>query len=246
MNWACLVTTVPERATKLLPKTLDSIKAAGFPEPRLSIDGAQHECVEYDDYKPTDSYRNPRLRPWGNWLLSAVELYIRNPNADRYVIFQDDVMMYRNLREYLEKAAFPERGYLNLHTSYENERIIRKKEVGWHLASVAKNANGFQTGRGALMLVFDNEGMVRLVTERHGYDRLKDDDRGWRLVDGAIVTAMNKCGYKEYVHNPSLTQHLGIRSTIIYKNSKGKDYRLSHPPARSWRGESFDALGLLK
>src|SRR5437870_5459108 len=109
MKWSYGVTTVPSRRSTLLPKTLQSLRAAGFGEPRLFIDGCkQDEAVGYScQFRLPITARDPAVRPAGNWILSLWELYIREPVADRYAIFQDDLITYRNLRDYLEACKYP-------------------------------------------------------------------------------------------------------------------------------------------
>jgi hypothetical protein len=63
-----------------------------------------------------------------------------------------------------------------------------------------------------------------------------DTHRGWRAIDGGIVTALAHAEYKEYCHNPTLVQHIGHKSTM--GNS-------AHPQATSFQGEQFDAMKLL-
>lgn len=67
--------------------------------------------------------------------------------------------------------------------------------------------------------------------------RVQDPTRGWRAVDGGIVTGMNKVGYREYVHYPSLVQHTGLISSMRNRQQ---------PTAPSFPGEDFDAMTLFK
>lgn len=222
MKWTYGVTTVPDRFGELLPRTLASLARAGFDQPRLFIDGPGPLPGNLDTYEVTR--RVPRIRTHGNWVLSAYELFIREPTAERYAIFQDDLITYPNLRQYLEACAYPKNGYWNLYTFPEND----KKNPGWSLSN--------QLGYGALALVFSNEALRTLLSQRHLVERPLDANRGWRSVDGGIVSAMKKAGWKEYVHSPSLTQHIGHVSSMGNKEQ---------PYAKSFRGEDFDALSLI-
>lgn len=227
MEWAYGVTTIPSRANNLLPRTLASLAGGGFPKPRLFIDGAG----DTDLYRPlgletTTHY--PNLRIFGNWILSLWELYIRNPAVHRYAIFQDDFVTYRNLRGYLERCKYPERGYWNLYTFPVNQKQIPQNRMGWHLSN--------QRGKGAVALVFSLEAVIALLSQPHIVGRPRNLVRGWRAVDGGVVTALRKAGWREYVHNPSLVQHTGAVSSVQNK---------SHPLAPSFRGEGFDAMKLL-
>lgn len=220
MEWSYGVTTVPERiGNGLLQQTLESLKLAGFPSPHIFIDG-QGEVPGYEV-----TCRTSKVRAYGNWMLAAWELYVRCPSADRYAVFQDDLVTYRNLRQYLEQAPYPEKGYLNLYTFRQNEKAKR----GWYESN--------QLGKGAVALVFSNEALRTLLAQQYIVDRPLNPNRGHKAIDGGIVSAYKLVGWKEYVHNPSLVQHTGDVSAI--GNSK-------HEKAPSFRGEDFDATVLLK
>lgn len=244
IRWAYGVTTVPSRMDDLLPKTLKSLRSGGFGSPRLFADGCTlGDAGEYAGRFGLEvTARNGPVRAWGNWILSAYELYVREPLADRFALFQDDVLCVRNLRQYLE-AWFPERGYLNLYTGRENHDHAKSKGVGWHEATLVKCSDPrsiLQTGRGALGLVFDRQGLVDLLSSRHSVERPMDTNRGHRNVDGGVVASMNKAGYREYVHNPSLVQHTGEYSTVGLVNESRPRLAMSFP------GENFDALDFLE
>lgn len=194
--------------------------------------------------------RHPKVRTAGNWLLSLLELYVRDPNADRYAVFQDDFVTYRNLRKYLEQIPYPTGGYLNLLTFMDNEQAIKDKPAGFHLASYVDteeererkrklNMGGQdrQSGRGAVALVFDNEAAVALLSSKTLIKRFKDSTYGHRRIDGGVVHAMNELGFREYVHSPSLVFHTGEISSM--GNSP-------HKNALSFRGEDFNVFDLLK
>lgn len=224
MKWSYGVTTVPERRHDLLPRTLASLKLAGFEEPHLFVD-SEHG---YAELGLPMTVRYPKVRTAGNWVLSAMELYIRNPHADRYAVFQDDFVTYRNLRVYLERTPYPQRGYCNLYSFPSNEELA-KGRLGWYESN--------QFGRGAVALMFSREALLTCLGSQHLLERPQDSVRGHVKVDGGIVDAMRKAGWKEYVHNPSLVQHMGHVSTM----GNG-----THKQSRSFKGEEFNALEMLR
>ena len=225
MLWSYGVTTVPERIENgLLKQTLTSLRHAGFPNPHLFIDGADPRELPEWVYDCPITVRSRKLRTFGNWVSAAWSLYVYEPKADRYAIFQDDFVVSKNLRGYLDQCEFPSTGYLNLYLFPQNER----DQVGWYLSN--------QLGKGAVALVFSNEGIRTLLKSDHFVERPRDLIRGHKAVDGGIVTAMNKAGWKEWVHNPSLVQHTGQKSTMG---------SAKQPLARTFRGEDFDLLSLV-
>ncbi len=230
-RWSYGVTTVPSRVDDLLPRTLASLKEAGFDAPRLFVDGAK-DATAYEKFGLEVTTRYPNVRTFGNWVLSLWELYLRDPDANLYAVFQDDFITYKNLRTYLEKLDYPgrgdDKGYWNLYTFPRNQKKC-KAEPGWYVSD--------QLGKGAVALVFDRRAVQALLASSDMVGRPTNASRGWRAVDGGIVTALRKEGYTEYIHNPSLVQHVGDRSSM--GNRK-------HQQATSFKGEDFDCLSLLK
>ena len=226
-KWAYGVTTVPSRRDNLLPRTLSSLRRAGFGEPRLFVDGDKDAISWEREFMLGVTARFPAVRTHCNWVLSAYELFARNPSADKYAIFQDDFVTYRNLRAYLDRCKYPERAYFNLYTFPSNQEIA--KGNGWNRSN--------QLGKGAVALVFTKTGLLTLLGNRHMLERPLDQSRGHKAVDGGIVTAMRKEGWSEFVHNPSLVQHTGTVSSMGSR---------PQPQAASFRGEQFDAMELLK
>lgn len=226
MNWAYGVTTVPDRGSNLFPRTLESLAAAGFDRPRLFVDNCEFPN-EYDKYGLETTTRWPRIRTYGNWILSLAELYIRNATADRYAIFQDDFVTVKGLRAYLEVSPYPTRGYLNLYTFPANQDLAPKNKLGWYPSN--------QGGLGAVALVFDRETVTKLLASQTLVDRPQDAKKGHASVDGAVINVLKKLGWTEYVHNPSLVQHTGLLSSMGNRR---------HPLAPSFPGEDFDATTL--
>lgn len=248
MEWACGVTTVPSRGDGLLRRTLTSLAAGGFKQPRLFVDGARHAGDEHWWNGSEVTCRWPAVKAWGNWILALHELHIRQPNADRYAIFQDDMVCSRNLRTYLEHSPYPgmekwdhrAKGYLNLFTFLSSESSIQGTALGtWSEGSVlsdGKDPFKRQCGRGAVALVFSRMAVRTLLGSKEAVERVADAARGSCNIDGGVVNAMNAAGWREYVHNPSLVQHTGDVSTMGHGR---------YPLAESFRGEDFDCLSLL-
>jgi hypothetical protein len=254
-KWVYGVTTCAQRLETHLPQTLASLARAGFDKPRLFVDGAQHlhspwqGCphliIENTGLEVTCRY--PQIHAWGNWFLGLQELHIRNPEADRFAMFQDDLTCCANLREYLERCPYPDGareprrpwGYWNLYTALDNWRIVPKVEnepiEGWYLAN--------QGGKGALGLVFNREAVWEVLSFVGNVRRCTDPTRGYRNIDGAVVEALShqrQC--KEYVHFPSLLQHTGEITTIT---KDGKPPNESGMLSPCWYGPEYSPLGLL-
>lgn len=329
MLWSYGVTTTPKRRSDLLPKTLNSLKLAGFDKPRLFIDDCTtQQASEYQSqYSLEVTPRYPTIRAYGNWILAVAELYLRNPQVDMIALFQDDFITYPRLRTYLDSIRYPTNGYFNLYTFPQNQELCPQKFPGRNIdkesilvpnsLSVVSNPGSLtpnplsgvstsnldngpsfvtpesvvpsnpksrsvqlgrrptptrkfphrkpsnmvqsdsptpisttnlseefigwypsnQRGFGAVALIFPIQVVLTLLTHQHMVNRPLDAHRGHQSIDGGIVTTMKKIGYTEYVHNPSLVQHIGTISTMGHK---------VHPYTPSFRGEDFDAMSLFK
>lgn len=229
MSWAYGITTVPSRLKTLFPRTLESLKKAGFDQPRIFVDG-EKDGRDYEQFGLEVTTHYPNLRTAGNWVLSLYELYIRNPDADRYAVFQDDFVTGLNLRLYLDCCKYPDKGYWNLYTFPCNQRFCPEEKTyqGWFPSD--------QYGKGAVALVFNREAVCTLLSTRIFIDRHQCPNRGHKAIDGGIVDTFNSLGWVEYVHNPSLVQHTGLMSSMNNKR---------HPTAETFLGEDFDLLSLI-
>lgn len=247
MRWAYAVTTVEQRKSTLLPRTLESLCRAGFDRPRLFVDNCR-DLIGYQSgfglpvsVRAIDDGMPHALRCAGNWHLSFLELFIRDPNADRYAMFQDDFVACLGLREYLERSLYPAGSYLNLFTHAPPRQVEPKDPKnfkGWYPAK-RRATDGGPTGQGAVALVFDQNAAIKLLSSRMFTMRHQCPLRGHHSIDGGITEALDADGVKEWVHWPSLTQHLGDESTRPER--KGRPY----PPAPSFPGEEWDARTLL-
>lgn len=234
LKWSYGVTTVPERVDDLLPRTLDSLSSGGFDAPRLFVDGTK-EVEGYEERFGLEvTVRSPTLGVFRHWVLTLWELYAREPEMDRYAVFQDDMVTYNRLRDYLDSCQYPEKGYWNLYTFPENQKKAPEDgKVGWFLSN--------QKGKGAVGLVFSREAVYTLLEQPHIVERLQSaGERRYKAVDGAIVDAFRKTGWSEYVHNPSLIEHVGMKSTLRHNRIPDKW------KTRTFRGEDFNAMELLK
>lgn len=220
----------PYRRLNLLPQSLQSLKGAGFDKPILFVDNESEPSSWRQEFGLEVVCRYPRIRAFGNWILALGELMLRQPWADYYAIFQDDILVSKNLRQYIERTQYPDKGYLNLYTFPENQALSRGR-TGFYMASKQMR------GLGALGLVFDHDAAVACISDPHMATRNRDFNRGHKFIDGGVVDAMRNQGYSEFVHNPSLVQHTGFKSTLNNPDQ---------PTAISFQGEGFDCLSLLQ
>jgi hypothetical protein len=226
-NWAYGITTFPTRRDNFLKQTIKSLAIAGFSDPHLFVD-APAEGYEKFGLKTTE--RTPTIRPMGHWWLSLWELFIRNPKAQKYAIFQDDILVCPNLREYLERW-YPEKGYLNLISFPVNlPKVPENAEKGWSKAP--------KKGKGAQGLVFDRKALETLLGAPSILQKFQSGRKAHKSLDGAVYDALIGNGYEEWIHNPSLLYHLGAGNKTSMPD--GRPQQLIN----SFLGDTFDPLNL--
>ncbi len=239
IKWAYGVTTVIQRFDTLLPKTMASLKEAGFPTPHLFVDGAmlgQHQMWENRWPGCIATVRvPPSLGVVGNFILGLYEMVIREPETDYYLMVQDDVVLYKNLRPYLEQLRYPHKGFVSLYSFPDNEALVPlvngKPTIGYH--------PGNQRGRGAVALLFSREAAMLFLASGNTVRKPVAANNPRENLDGCIVTSFNIEKWSEYVHWPSLVGHTGGAESVMGHTDQ------SWKVSQSFRGESFDALSLL-
>lgn len=228
MKFATAITTTPERFD-LFEKTVQSLEAGGFPRPLVSVDGSE-DRTPWKYFASTVVTHLPAVGAFPNWWLTAWELFLRYPECKRYCIFQDDIVVLANLREYLEALGYPRSGFCNLITHPENEKVA-PKDTGWFRSN--------QKGLGACALMFDRPTLIALLATKHAAARCPIKKSYRTGIDQAVITCMSNHGIREYCHNPTLIQHVGgARSTL--KHTPGQ------PAPENWLGEDYNALDFLR
>ena len=204
-NWMVGLTTAP-REESTLAQSLHSLAAAGWETPHVF---AEPETVIPECVRPEDVTVRPQtMGAWPNWLLSVTELYLRSPDADAYLIVQDDVVYPQGLREYLEGELWPaERlGIVSLHTASHMDTL--------HLRGFYPTEPGWKAW-GAQAYVIPNAGVRSLMRNRRVQNhRHRGPNNGTRNVDSVLGMWCQDVGLPYYLHTPSLSQHIGESSTL--------------------------------
>ncbi len=204
-SWAVGVTTSPRRLPTL-ESCVHSVIQAGWTEPVLFLDGE----VELPTALSGLNYcrRVPAVGAFPNYVLSLSELYMRDPNADAYLLIQDDAIFVPSnaTKSYLEKVLWPYDGpcIASLYCSKKYEQV----NAGWHLFP----------GKwvwGAVAFAFSNAAAKQTLSDpallahraQPGRDGLSKID----VVLGQIASTQK---IPLIFPSPSLVQHIGTISTI--------------------------------
>jgi hypothetical protein len=237
------ITTTVQRIDNLLPQTILSLERAGFDCPHLFVDGCTDAAL-YHQFNLPMTMRCRQAGNFGNWYAGMVELFALNPDADRFLMFEDDIAAVAGLREYLEAVPIPRHGYCNLYNGGSRNLVLSEKEPdGWFQSD--------QRASGALGLMFERETVIQcLGSEVFVRERLNKNS-GDMKIDGAICLALRRDPARtvlEYVHKPSLLQHTGRDCSLLDPIRKERGLRVSQPEesvSRLFPGEEFDARSLL-
>jgi len=192
MRWSYGMTSCKEReGGKAFHQTLCELDKAGFKRDQIKIF--------------VDGERGSAYGVVGNWILSMWELFLTNPKADMYALFQDDILCCPNLKTYIEKSINVHREvYLNLYTTGSNFKFISETNQPplrdrWYASN--------QMGRGAMALVFPRPVLFRLLSSENLMAHVQSPN-GTMGIDKAINSCLKPRRVQELVHCPSLVQHL--------------------------------------
>lgn len=204
-SWAVGVTTAPRREPTL-GTCVDSLVRAGWPRPHLFVDAAAEIPGHLQPFEKT--WRSQRVGAWPNFYLGISELVQAHPDADAYLMLQDDAYLYdaENLREYLEQVLWPgtEPGLVSLFSTDANRAIA----PGW-------STDPYPWWCGAQAFIFPAEIARRfLLDERiHAY-RWTAPSGGKTHIDSLIGEWAAAERIRVWHPMPSLVQHVGNTSTL--------------------------------
>jgi len=210
-TWAVGVTTAPRRRPTV-GECLDGLARAGWDEPLLFLDAVG---VPGRFAHLAGTARDVRVGAWPNYCLGLWELLLRRPEADAYLMVQDDALFAEGggLREYLERALWPGDSpcLVSLYTSarYTSPRDgWRDLPEPWFWGALA-----FAYPRPlALAFLTDPE-----VVAHRGNPL----DGGLAGIDRLIGDWAARRGVKVWHPTPSLVQHIGTTSAIWSATAPG-------------------------
>jgi hypothetical protein len=201
-SWAIGMTTA-SRKRSFLYQTLDSLEDAGWPEEAVLLKAEPfslippHDVAYHLNTEPLGAYAN-----WRELLQVLAETH---PEADFFVTMQDDVVLWKGLRSFLESSLSPGDQLVCQPYAATIERRTPDRK-GWYRCF---------TGRalcGAYFFVYPNAILQKVLSI------LPTTVPENKHIDGYLAQALNDHGVPFYQHIPSLLQHLGDEfSTLGYQ-----------------------------
>jgi hypothetical protein len=251
MKWAVGVITAPRDKGYYLDQTLTSLKLAGwdsivvFAEPNARIpDAFSGDVVR----------RRKKYGDWTNWATGLYELFLSEPDADYYFMAEDDALVCKGARAYLEHALpkLDRIGSLSIYTSskYYNPKRARgfhnecRGKLTWSTVTVIMP-------RTSVLSFFADEDVqkhrtIDIFEVQEGFWNLKasygrarssiTDCVGNTIKDAVIGHWAEKNKLPMYFHTPALAEHIGNFSTLTDDLSCPENGRMS----KDFVGEDFD------
>jgi len=217
LRWSVAVTAAPRDGAFYLADAVDSIIAAGWPDGIVYAEPGTPDCRW-----PMD-YANEKIGSWPQFQ-RALRGCLESP-CDAAVVFQDDCLVARNCRGWLDRELagwrWPDAGLVCLYTC-EVAAKAYAKGPGWF---AVPDKTRRSASHGAVAVVVMREVAERLAAKfPRPLDRTKTDyhlelwcrDQGLRIV----------------MHNPSLARHVGVVSAVRAGKKNKREPRLSR-----WRRE---------
>ena len=205
-KWGIGMVTATHPTSGMLARTLESYRGSGFAPPLVF----------------TDTSRSGELWNLHRAMKTLLEKY---PDADAYMLIEDDVLFSKNIREYLESALWP---------SVEDHGCICSiftpaccsSEKRWHAE-----------GRGnrkwiSQCQIYHPLSAKKLAADIEEDAHLRNKERS---MDAVMEEWAAANGIKIWFHCPSLTQHMTFKNTSFEVN-RPIDDRISM--ARDFIGEN--------
>lgn len=205
-SWSVGVTTAFRRQSTL-EQSLNSLANAGWDRPHLFVDGDVEIPAAFADR--TVTRRSPAIGAWPNYHASLLELLLREPNADAYMIVQDDAYFPAGaVRQFVENNFWTESEsnleVLSLYCCRDDQSATD----GW-----AEYSDRWRYG--AVAIAFSRDAATEFVQSAEAIEHGRKPN-GERLVgiDDVIGRWLERIGLKIWRPTPSLVEHIGDVSTL--------------------------------
>lgn len=202
---AVAVTTAP-RPVPTITDTIASLGRAGFDDIVVVAEPGSPKPKAMDSARIEWFQQRHQRGPWPNWLDALGMLLERSPDADAYLIFQDDIEAAHGLRGWLERELWPgylgakEIGVVSLYTVAEHDRA----KDGWFRLLRSQLP---QKALGALGSILPAHAARTLLAN--------PPNPNWSTgIDYCLGNLCSREGLSYWLHSPSLLRHTGATSSI--------------------------------
>lgn len=220
-KWAVGVITAPRKGVCHLGRTVECLVNAGwhdvvvFAEPDSLIPDCSATIVQ-----------RPRFfGDWTNWATGLYELLLSEPDADFYFMAEDDGVICRGAKYYLDEQL-PKLGEFATASPYCPNKHRRNNFIGFHNECI-----GWLTWS-TLTVIMPRESVIRFFSDpdvqRHRFEHIfpvPENEIPWgvevepknSVKDAVLGLWAKKNNLPMYYHSPSLVQHMGLTSTLTHR-----------------------------
>jgi hypothetical protein len=253
IKWSVGIITAPRKQGYYLDKTLISLKTGGWNHVVLFAE--PHSAIP-PTFTGDIVRRRKQYGDWTNWATGLYELFLSDPDSDYYFMLEDDALICKNARQYLEYAIpyLDDFGSISLYTP---STYFKPNFKGFHNEQEGRNTWSTVT------VIMSHNAVLRFfsdpdVQKHRFFDIFKVGPRYWgghggrgsygsgytsiidtvgnTVKDAVIGKWAEKSELPIFYHTPALAEHIGYHSTLTDDVSNDKNGRMT----KDFVGESFD------
>lgn len=229
-KWTVGVTTAP-RPQHYLDQTLSSLSEAGFEDITIF---AEPDTPIPETFSGPIVHRPKRYGDWTNWATGFYELLLSHPESDLFLMTEDDVIINRFAKTYLE-SAFPTLKEFASLSFYTPSKYAKKEFKGFHNELkgefIWSTVTVIMTRKQAISFFSSS------LVQRHRFEDIFDKpDTFWccpntdprnSIKDAVIGKWAESQQLPVYYHTPSLAEHIGHQSLLTNQEASVENSRKS-------------------
>lgn len=238
-EWAVGVTTSPRREPTI-HRTVDSLKESGFFPTVFAEPGS------FVDVDAPVVQRTFRHGCWKNYVETLRDLLSLKPDAQAIAVFQDDIVICKNVKDFLEHDLWPglRTGAVSLYSAeeYESQGVVGIDKRGFMVL-------------GLCAVVYPRDVAHRLVHE-FGHDwrgchcktSYVDDVTKKKAADTWVSSSLKAMGRDVFHYRPSLVQHISDVSSVGHggRHQVRPDTNVKYRMSEHFPGEKADVFDVWK
>lgn len=230
LKWSVGVVTAPRPNACYLDRSLQSLENAGWKEVVI--------FAEPGSITPSNSVtRRKKFGDWSNWACGLYELLLTEPDADYFMMVEDDCVVCQGSKTYLEENINKLLPFGSL-SLYCPERYCRKY-IGFH-----NECQGWMTCS-TLTVIMPRESVISFfadtLVQHHRFEHIlpiAKEEVPWgvnvdpqnSIKDAVLGMWAERNSFPIFYHSPSLAQHIGEVSNLTNQ---------AMPTAPDFVGETF-------
>lgn len=241
-KWTVGVITAPRTQGYYLDKTLSSISNAGWDDVTVFAEPKSVIPESFDGYVVN---RRKQYGDWTNWASGLYELFLSEPDSDYFFMAEDDALVCKGAKEYLEKTIplLGDFGSLSIYTP----RKYRHKKRGFFNC-----CEGMETWS-TVTVIMQHKSVWKFFSDpdvqRHRFEDIFNVQKEWwigtpndnygtsdvsvidsignTIKDAVIGKWAEKNNLPVYFHTPALAEHIGYFSTLTDDVSNSDNNRMT-------------------